>query len=168
MTQLSDHFTLFEATRSSTAERLGISNSPNDTQIANAKVAAAGMELVRVVLNNNSVHVDSWIRVEPLEKVLTHKDYVRWCLDHNLPVSDGSWIRYFQRKAHPKGFAVDFICPAFGTPAEIAKAIRDSGIKFDQLIIEGSWVHISFAPELRQQVLLATFHNGTPSYTQTT
>ena len=77
MTKLSEHFTLLEATRSATAERLGISNSPSDTQIANAKIAAAGMEQVRVVLQNKSIHVDSWIRVEELEKVLTRKDFVR-------------------------------------------------------------------------------------------
>ena len=169
MTQLSEHFTLHEAIRSSTAERLGINNTPNDMQIANAKIAAGGMEHVRVVLRNKSIHVDSWIRVEELEKVLTRKDFVRWCNARSLPPDNEiSWQKYFIRKAHPKGFAVDFVCPAFGTPAEVAKAIRDSAIKFDQLIMEGSWVHISFAPEMRQQVLLATFHDGTPSYTQTT
>jgi len=60
--------------------------------------------------------------------------------------------------AHVLGFACDFICPAFGTPLEICKAIEASGIRFDQLIEEGTWVHLSIDPRMRQQVL--TMRNG--------
>jgi len=42
--------------------------------------------------------------------------------------------------------------------------VKGSGIAFDQLIEEGSWVHASFDPRLRGQVLTATFKDGTPSY----
>jgi len=45
-----------------------------------------------------------------------------------------------------KGEAVDFICPAFGSPLEICKVIVKYAdiIKFDQLILEHTWVHISW------------------------
>jgi hypothetical protein len=43
--------------------------------------------------------------------------------------------------------------------------LKGSGIAFDQIILEGSWVHVSFDPRLRGQVLTATFNAGTPTYT---
>jgi uncharacterized protein YcbK (DUF882 family) len=36
--------------------------------------------------------------------------------------------------AHMEGFAEDFWCPAFGSPAQIVHALAASGLKFDQLI----------------------------------
>lgn len=165
MTQLSQNFTLEEATASSTAARLGIDNgSPALVIIEHAKVAAAGMEEIRRLLNS-PIHVDSWIRCEELERTLCAKDFVRWCNAHGKDPRQ-AWPEYFARKAHPKGYAVDWTCPGFGTPAECARAVRDSGIKFDQLIMEGTWVHVSFDPALRQQVLLAMFKDGVPSYSQ--
>lgn len=160
---LSEHFTLAEATLSSTAVRQGINNnSPSEEVVSNATIAAVGMEQVRKCLAA-PVHVDSWIRCEELERVLCEKDFQRWCAAHSKD-SANDWAEYFARKAHPKGFAVDFTAPAYGTPAEIARVLKGSGIKFDQLILEGTWVHISFDPALRQQILSATFTNGTPSY----
>lgn len=53
----------------------------------------------------------------------------------------------------------------FGTPKDIARVIAASKIKFDQLIMEGGWVHISFAPTPRLQVLTARFTNGVARYT---
>jgi hypothetical protein len=53
---------------------------------------------------------------------------------------------------HMSGYSVDFSCPSFGTPFQIATAIRQSPIfnDVDQLIHEfGRWVHVSFAPERR-------------------
>lgn len=162
--QLSEHFTLEEATLSSTALRSGIDNgSPSAEVISNAKVAAAGMEQVRKCLGV-PIHIDSWIRCEALERILCEKDFQRWCAAHGKDAAT-AWPEYFARKAHPKGFAVDFTAAGYGTPTEIARVLKGSGIKFDQLILEGTWVHISFDPALRQQVLSATFTNGTPNYT---
>jgi hypothetical protein len=40
------------------------------------------------------------------------------------------------------------------TPYELCQAVKKAGIKFDQMIHEyGRWMHISFAPEMRQQEL---------------
>jgi hypothetical protein len=58
----------------------------------------------------------------------------------------------------------------FGTPLDIVRKIVASQMatqmKWDQLIQEGTWVHISAAPTMRQQVLTATFVNGEASYQQ--
>ena len=53
------------------------------------------------------------------------------------------------------GQAVDFTCPAFGTPAQIVRRIVSSGIEYDQCILEfGAWVHISFSDKPRRQALV--------------
>ena len=53
------------------------------------------------------------------------------------------------------------MCSDFGSAYEVACAIRDSSIKYDQLIYEGTWVHISFDPRMRQQDLTAKFGRKT-------
>ncbi len=44
--------------------------------------------------------------------------------------------------AHCRGLACDFVCPAFGTPVEVARAILKSDLQYDQLILEYRWVHV--------------------------
>ena len=40
------------------------------------------------------------------------------------------------------------------TPYQLCQEVKKAGIKFDQIIHEfGRWMHISFAPEMRQQEL---------------
>ena len=124
MVQLSEHFTLEEATISQTASRLGIDNSSPDPQtITTASRTAVRLETVRVLLNN-PINVDSWIRCLELNRALGSKD----------------------TSQHIKGEAVDFICPQFGTPLDICKKLIESkvNVNFDQLILEHTWVHISW------------------------
>ena len=137
---LSTHFTLDEATTSSTAVRLSINNVPNTEQLTNMVSAAQQLEQVRNLLNH-AMHIDSWLRVLALNKA------VGGATD----------------SAHVNGWAIDFICPEFGTPLAIVNAIIAAGIKFDQCICEGTWVHISFDPRMRQQVLTAHFVAGQPT-----
>jgi len=62
--------------------------------------------------------------------------------------------------AHCLGHAADFVC-ANQDPADLCRQVIEAGIQFDQLIAEyrGSrWVHISFAPKMRGEVL--TYRNG--------
>jgi hypothetical protein len=68
--------------------------------------------------------------------------------------------------AHLSGYAVDFVCPDFGTPQKIAKHLADNLESFDQIIFEGTWVHISFAPAERKQLLTAHFGGGRTTYTE--
>ncbi len=141
--QLTEHFSLLELTFSSTAERLGIDNTPPDDVIEHLKVTAAGLEKVRAVLGF-PLHIDSGYRCDVLNAAV-----------HGSKTS-----------AHLDGYAADFICPAFGTPLEIVRVIVGSGIQFDQCIQEGTWVHISFDPRMRKEVLTAHFQNGQATYTQ--
>ena len=127
--QLSDHFSLAEATYSETAIRLGIANLPSELQLANMRHAAEGMERVRDV--TGALRVNSWLRLP----------------DVNVAVG-GSKI-----SSHMDGFAIDVSCVAH-TPYELCQLVKKAGIKFDQMIHEyGRWMHISFAPEMRQQEL---------------
>jgi zinc D-Ala-D-Ala carboxypeptidase len=140
--KLSPHFNLAELTQSQTAARKGIDNTPNSVIINNLTIVAANMETVRTLLNNLPISISSGYRSPALNKAV-----------------GGS-----KTSAHVEGWACDFICPAFGTPAKIVDLLKSSDLKFDQIIEEGTWVHISFAPTMRKQVMKASFKNGKPSY----
>jgi len=142
--RLTDHFSLEELTFSSTALRLGIDNTPGPEIVNHLLIAAVGMEHVRELLGNIPIHVDSGYR----------------CMELN------SAIRGASHSAHMQGYAVDFICPKFGTPLLIVQAIASSDIQFDRCIMEGRWVHISFDPKLRREVETATFTADGPVYTK--
>ena len=110
---------------------MGINNQPDERQLENMKKAAAGMEQVRALLGK-SISVNSWIRLPEV----------------NVAVG-GSKV-----SSHMDGWAIDFTCKGFGDTYAVAQALAKSDIKFDQLIHEfGRWVHVSFAPEMRQQKL---------------
>jgi hypothetical protein len=126
---LSEHFTLDEATYSETAIRLNINNQPDERQLANMTTAAQKMEEVRNV--TGALRVNSWLRLP----------------DVNVAVG-GSKV-----SSHMDGWAVDCSSSAH-TPYELCQLVLKAGIKFDQMIHEyGRWMHISFAPEMRQQEL---------------
>lgn len=135
--QLSKHFTLEEMTRSETAARYGLNNKPSDAVIGRLTSTAFCMEEVRELLGA-PIHVTSGYRSRQV----------------NVAVG-GSRFSH-----HTLGYAVDFTCPRFGSPLKICRAIAASNIAFDQLIHEyGAWVHISFHPKLRREVLTVT-HSG--------
>lgn len=85
---------------------------------------ARGMERVRALLSNESIHVNSWYRSPEVNEAV-----------------GGSLT-----SQHSKGEAVDFICPGFGSPLDVAKQLvkYPELLKFDQIIYEHTWVHISF------------------------
>jgi len=146
MTQLTTHFSLEELTRSSIATRLGIDNTPPPNIVARLRTLAQGLEEVRELLqlHNAPVLIDSGYRCEELNKAV-----------------GGS-----KMSAHMQGYAADFICPAFGSPLAIVEALVASKLEFDQLIEEGTWVHISFDPRTRRQVLTAHFGVNGTTYTK--
>lgn len=126
---LSDHFTLEEATYSETAVRLGINNQPSTLQLENMKTAAAKLEAVRDV--TGPLRVNSWLRLP----------------DVNVAVG-GSKV-----SSHMDGWAID-VSSSKLSPYQVCQEVKKAGIKFDQMIHEfGRWMHISFAPEMRQQEL---------------
>jgi len=126
---LSEHFTLDEATYSETAIRMHIDNQPNEQQLENMLTAAKHLEEVRNV--TGALRVNSWLRLP----------------DVNVAVG-GSKV-----SSHMDGWAIDCSSSAH-TPHELCQLVLKAGIKFDQMIHEyGRWMHISFAPEMRQQSL---------------
>lgn len=126
---LSEHFTLDEATYSETAVRLHIDNQPNEQQLSNMKKAAEGLEKVRA--QTGALRVNSWLRLP----------------DVNVAVG-GSKV-----SSHMDGWAID-VSSSTHKPYELCQLVKKAGIKFDQMIHEyGRWMHISFAPEMRQQEL---------------
>lgn len=122
--KLSAHFSLEEATFSRTAVDRGLENIPDAVQLARMKYTALKMELVRQVLGNNPIKINSWFRGPQV----------------NAAVGGVSTSQ------HSKGEAVDFTSAWAGTPLEICKILMDHKgiIGYDQLIYEQTWVHISF------------------------
>jgi zinc D-Ala-D-Ala carboxypeptidase len=139
--QLTQHFTLEELTFSSTAQRLGIDNSPTPTLAAHLTRLAMGLEQIRALLGA-PMHIDSGYRCPALNKAV------------------GGVLN----SAHLDGYAADFVAPEYGTPLQVARAIAGSGIPFDQVIQEGTWVHVSFDPRLRRNALTATFGPNGATY----
>jgi len=165
--KLTEHFTFEELVHSETAVRNGINNNPPVEITERLRtITAPGMEQVRSALGGKPIHVSSGYRCEPLERIVARRDFEAWCARAGCRRDESAWCQYFARKGHPRGYCIDFICPAFGSPRDIVRIIAASGIRFDQCIEEGTWVHISFDPALRQKILTARFDaNGRPTYT---
>ena len=147
-TQLTDHFTFEELTRSDTAERLGIPNTLPVEVAENLTTLAENLEKVRAILGR-PMRISSGFRSQEL----------------NAKIGGA------QNSAHVQGLAADFTCPQFGTPVAICRALLRHAdlLKWDQLIQEGSWVHIAFAKDpdtARGDVLTANFSGGRTTYTR--
>ena len=141
--QLSAHFTLAEFVVSETAARAGIDNDPPLDVVSALKRTAQGLEAVRVRLGGAPITVTSGYR----------------CPELNAAIGGA------KDSQHMRGEAADFICPRFGSPTEVATALRDSGIEYDQLIIEfGRWVHISFSAAPRRQALIIDARGTRPMW----
>ncbi len=144
MTRLSEHFTLEALVRSDTAARLDIDNSAPGPIVEALHDTAQKMELVRALLGQ-PIYVSSGFRCEALERVICAKGFALWCKARGREVRNpASWTEYFARKEHPRGRAVDFECPAFGTPFEVCHAIAASDLPFQKLIWEHTWTHIGW------------------------
>lgn len=139
---LSTHFTLEELTHSDLAVRRGLDNTPDADSIENLKILSSYLEGIRELLK------------VPLIITSGYRS-----LKVNVAVG-GS-----QYSAHTRGEAADFIAPQFGPPREVAKAIVESEIAFDQVIAEGSWTHFAINTRMRRQALTAHFQGGKVAYT---
>ena len=142
---LSPHFSLAELSASNMGTRHGLDNTPGSAEIANLKRLSATLEQVRAQLYNAPLQISSGYRSPRV----------------NALVGGAA------NSAHLQGLAADFIAPGYGRPRAIAKAIAASGIAFEQLIFEGTWVHLAIAAPgrvSRGEVLTATFSNGKAIY----
>lgn len=135
VTRLTNHFTLEEMTM--TQVRGADNQPPAGAIMDNILRMSENMERVRALLGV-PIHVNSGYRSPFVNAVV-----------------GGS-----PNSAHMSGWACDFVAPAFGNPRLIAVVIRDSDLKFDQLIYEETWVHLSFDPRARREVLTKRAHAG--------
>ncbi len=127
---LTPNFSLEEFTLSSAALSLGIENTPTPEHLENLKALAARMEEVRALFGKR-IEITSGYR--------------------NPQVNAA--VGGVKTSAHALGHAADFHV-ADMRDLDAAKRVRDSKLKFDQLIYEKNrCVHISFDPQLRRQVL---------------
>lgn len=139
---LSLYFTLDEMTASQTATRANINNTPTGEALETLKFTALQMDKVRQHLGK-PVFVSSGYRSPQVNRM----------------------VGGVASSQHTKGEAVDFTCPNFGTPREVVKSLKSSGIDFDQLILEfDRWVHISFTRNSNRKQVLVIDHNGTRNF----
>ena len=128
---LTPNFKLDEFVMSQTAVRQGIDNTPSPAIVEVLKLTAQTLEVARQLLGKPIV-ISSGYR----------------CAALNAAIGGA------KKSAHMTGQAVDFTCPAFGTPYRIVDALMQSHLVFDQLIYEyGSWVHLGVSDKPRRQVL---------------
>jgi hypothetical protein len=134
---LSAHFSLEELVAT---QQRGIDNAPPPEIVERLKHSALGMEAVRVRLSVPII-VSSGYRCPALNAAVGGR----------------------KDSQHLTGDAVDFIAPGFGGPTTVVCALKDSGILFDQLIVEfNRWVHISFSEFRRHEVLAIDAHGTRP------
>lgn len=140
--QLTEHFALEELTFSSTALRRAIDNTPPADIVEHLRSLALHLEDVRTLLGGQAIHIDSGYRCAQLNRAVGGVGH----------------------SAHMDGDAADILCPGFGVPLEVARAVAASTLPFDQVIAEGTWCHVSFAAPARRQVLTAEFGPTGPTY----
>ena len=136
--QLSDHFTLSELTKSSTAERLGIANEPGSTEVENLIMVCD--QILEPVRNHYGIAFapNSGFR----------------CLELNRAIGSSD------KSQHVTGQAVDFEVPGIDNK-DVALWVVDN-CQFDQLILEfykegeptSGWVHISYSLESNRKKYL--------------
>ena len=137
---LSNSFALEALVFSETAVRRGLDNTPTPEQEENLRELAQTLERVQELVGPITVH--SGFRSPKVNAAV-----------------GGS-----PNSAHMEGYACDFTAGGFGTPLEVCKAIGSSEIPFDQLIQEGTWIHISVDPRMRKETLTANFSGGKATY----
>ena len=143
---ISKNFAMSEFVVSHTATRLAIDNTPSATIIATlTNVLIPAMQQIRDLLDQ-PVIVKSGYRCQLLNAIV-----------RGAPNSD-----------HLTGHAADFVAPGFGDPLKICRFLlaEQATLKWDQLIFEVGWVHISFNTRRRHEVLTAHYTPNGTRYTQ--
>lgn len=124
--QLTKHFTLAELTNSSTAQRLGLSNTAPPEIVPRLLRTAEMLERIRATLGV-PVIVTSGYRAPAVNKAVG-----------GVTSSD-----------HMQGHAADIVAPGYGTATQIARTLAPlvSTLGIGQIILEGvkgkQWVHVS-------------------------
>lgn len=147
---ISKHISYKEATRSITATRLGIDNTPNEYQLQNMEIIAKNVfEPLREAVGG-PIKINSFMRVEKLNQAIGGSSRSQHCQGRAIDIDDtyGHWSN-----------------------AKMYKYIK-TNLDFDQLIWEfGSdenpdWVHVSYVDvdSNRKRCLKAIKENGKTKY----
>ena len=149
--KLSKNFSLKELTRSQTAIRNGIDNSPNQEQLV-CLTALTTAILQPIRETHGRVDINSGLRV----------------LELNRKIGSGD------SSQHVLGMAADLEAPSIDN-LQLAKWIEQN-LTFDQLILEfytagiptSGWIHVSYnnQGENRSRVLTASRVDGKTQYTE--
>ncbi len=138
------NFSVKELTFSQTATRKGINNIPNLEVTKNLEKLCETLEKIRELVGI-PITISSGYRSPELNKA----------------------IGGAKDSAHTKGLAADITTKSL-TPKVLALLIKTSDMKYDQLIYEGTWVHIAIDKDGagRRQNLTAKFNSGRATYSE--
>lgn len=151
--KISPHFSHREVSKSYTADRHEIDNTPTP------EVMAFAQQLALNVLEPIRTHFgipfspNSWFRSEALERHICWTSFVKWSKRKGYSSPDETaWADYFSRKSHPNGQAADIEIP--GIANDDLYAWIEENLEYDQLIREfpkkgdpmSGWVHVSWNP----------------------
>lgn len=147
--QLTTNFSLHELSKSETALRLGLDNTPGDTETENLRL------LCEKVLQPVRDHYGKGVKVNSA---------------YRSPESNSA-VGGSKTSDHCKGMAADIEIPGVAN-ADLAQWIMDN-LDYTQLILEfytpgipdSGWVHVSYDPDnLKKQELTATKVAGKTQY----
>jgi len=134
--QLTTHISLTEATKSNTAERLGIDNFPNSYILSKMQETATQLfEPLRIFVGE-PIYISSFYRSPELNKVIGGSSQSQHCKGEAIDIDDVYSNRY--------------------TNADYFNYIKEN-LPFDQLIWEfgddesPSWVHMSYTEDLKER-----------------
>ena len=120
--QLSEHFSLEELTHT---DHRTLDNTPTDAELSNLVRLAEFLEVVRAVLDDRNILINSAFRSKAVNDAVGSKD----------------------SSQHRTGCAADIRVPGM-TPDEVVKFIRSADIEYDQVIREfDRWTHVSIPLE---------------------
>ena len=147
--KISAHLTLREVTKSSTADRNNLDNTPTDEHLVNLKAVAENVfEPLRIHFGK-PIGINSGYRSAAVNKA----------------------VKGSSSSQHCKGEAIDIDADRYGgmTNAEIFNYIKDN-LDFDQMIWEfgtdeePNWVHVSFVTHRANKKKLTRAHYSKPTY----
>ena len=149
--KISEHISYKEATRSVTALRLGIDNTPNEYQLQNMEIIAKNVfEPLRKAVGG-AIKINSFFRCEDLNKAIGGSSKSQHCQGRAIDIDDNY---------------------GYMSNNDMYKYIKVN-LDFDQLIFEfpddngnASWIHVSYvdADSNRKRCLKAIKENGKTKY----
>ncbi len=149
--KISEHISYKEATRSVTALRLEIDNTPNEYQLQNMEIIAKNVfEPLRKAVGG-AIKINSFFRCEDLNKAIGGSSKSQHCQGRAIDIDDNY---------------------GYMSNNDMYKYIKEN-LDFDQLIFEfpdengnASWIHVSYvdADSNRKRCLKAIKENGKTKY----